>query len=145
VATAALAIVGLSGCGFVAAGNKSSVKPSGFVLSGHAAVTLPSSDTDTVGTSCIAPAGATDVAKGVNVTVTNATGTRIATGHLAGGIVTRTGSIGACTFPFQIQGVPGSVDTYGISIGNRPATSFSGAALRASSLAVLTITPTPTP
>jgi hypothetical protein len=138
---AGVLIASLSGCGFIAAGNKSSVKPSGFVLTGQAAVALPAGDTVSVGTSCQAPAGATDVAPSVVVTVSDPAGTKIATGTLGSGVVTGSGSALVCSFPFEIAAVPGNDPTYGIAIGSRPPQTFPGPALRESTQAVVTITP----
>jgi hypothetical protein len=145
--TVAAAVIGaalvasLGGCGFIAAGNKSATKPSGFVLTGQAAVTLPASSTATVGSPCQSPAGATDVAQNVPVTITGDTDAKIATGSLGAGVVT--GSTGAlvCSFPFQIPAVPGGDTNYGVAIGTRPAQSFPGNQVRESTLAVVTITP----
>ncbi len=140
ILTLAFSVTALAGCGFVEAGNKSSVKPSSFVISGNADVALPSG-TGTPGAACTAPVGASDVAKDAAVTVTTPTGFKIAAGRLGGGVVTGDGA--ACSFPFQIRAVTGGYDTYGVSIGNRPAQSFDAVGLRANQPAVLTITPAP--
>jgi hypothetical protein len=131
----------LSGCGFIAAGNKSVTKPSGFVLTGQAAVTLPSA-TAAVGSPCQAPAGAADVAPNAVVTITSGAGAKIATGRLGAGIVTGSGSSLVCSFPFQIEAVPGNDATYGVAIGARPPQTFQGDQLREATTAVVTITPT---
>jgi hypothetical protein len=136
----------LAGCGFVAAGNKSPSKPSAFVLNGHAAVTLLASS-QTIGSTCVSPTGATDVAANVTVTVTDASGggagggKKIATGTLGVGVITSDSGVAACSFPFQIRGVPGGIETYGVAIGTRPAQIFPGDALRSSTPAVITIIP----
>ena len=140
LAVSGLAVAVLSGCGFIAAGDKSATKPSGFVISGHASVALPPTDVASVGSNCAAPTTIPDVAKGVPVNVTNPGGGKIATGQLGPGVVTRDGSAASCTFPFQIRGVPGNEQSYGIAIGSRAPQSFSGDALRASTLAAITIT-----
>jgi hypothetical protein len=148
VATAVLAAAlaaSLGGCGFIAAGNKSVTKPSGFVLSGQAAVALPAASSATVGSPCQSPAGATDVAADVAVTITGDTGTKIATGKLGAGIVTSSGTALRCSFPFQIPAVPGGNTSYGIAVGTRPAQTFPGDQLRQSTQAVVTITPDATP
>jgi hypothetical protein len=140
VAGAAL-LASLSGCGFIAAGNKSSIKPSGFVLTGEATVTLPAGQSATVGSPCAAPSGATDVAQDVTVTVSDPAGKKIATGTLGSGVITGSGSDFGCSFPFQIPAVPGNDASYAISIGSRPAQTFAGPPLRESTAAVVTITP----
>jgi hypothetical protein len=129
----------LAGCGFVAAGDKSSVKPSSFVISGAATVTLPVPGVP--GAACTSPSGAADVAADAPVVVTNSDGTRLAAGQLGRGVVSGDGS--ACAFPFQIRAVPGGYDTYDVAVGTRPAQPFEAAALRANEPAVLTITPSP--
>ena len=130
----------LAGCGFVAAGNKSPSKPSAFVLNGHAAVTLTATS-QTVGSTCVSPTGATDVASNVAVTVTDSGGKKIAAGNLGTGVITSDSGVAACSFPFQIRGVPGGIETYGVAIGTRPAQIFPGDALRSSTPAVITIIP----
>jgi hypothetical protein len=140
IAGAAL-LASLSGCGFIAAGNKSSTKPSGFVLTGEATVALPAGQTAAVGTPCSAPSGATDVAQNVTVTVSDPAGKKLATGALGSGVITASGSALACSFPFEIPAVPGNDASYAISIGSRPAQTFAGTPLRQSTAAVVTITP----
>jgi hypothetical protein len=143
---AAAVATSVSACGFIAAGNDSSTKPSSFVLTGQAAVALPSSGNNTtVGSPCQAPAGATDVAPNVTVTVTDASGAKLATGRLGAGVVTGSGAVRSCSFPFQITRVPGNVATYRIAVGNRPPQDFSGNQLRHSTAAVVTITGAPAP
>jgi hypothetical protein len=131
----------LAACGFIAAGNKSGTKPSGFVLTGQAAVALPASDAAAVGSPCQAPTGATDVTQNVLVTVTDDSGGKIATGRLGAGVITGSGASLTCSFPFEIGSVGGNSETYGVAIGSRPAQKFDGAQLRQSSLAVVKITP----
>ena len=140
---AVTATIAIGGCGFIAAGDKSSVKPSVFVMTGSAAVTLPAGGSAAPGTACTAPVGVSDVAKDATVTVTVPSGLKIATGRLGAGVVTADGSI--CSFPFQIRAVEGGYSTYGVAIGDRPAQNFAEGPLRANEPAVLTITPSATP
>lgn len=136
---AAVSTTTVAGCGFVDAGDKSSVKPSAFVISGRAMVTLPPG-TASPGAACTAPIGASDVAKDATVVVTSPAGTRLASGTLGAGAITSDGT--ACSFPFQIRAVTGGYATYGVAIGSRPAQTFPAGELRANTPAILTITPT---
>ena len=128
----------LTGCGFVNAGDKSSVKPSSFVISGNASVALPTPGVP--GAACTAPASVNDVATAAAVIVTNPSGTKLASGHLGRGIVAGDGS--ACVFPFQVRSVTGGFPAYGVAVGTRPPQLFQAAALRSNQPAQLNITPT---
>lgn len=134
------AVATLSGCGFIAAGQKSHSKPTAFVLIGHAAVVLASGDHRAAGTPCDASAGITDLGAGTPVKVIGASGDPIAYGTLGSGTVDRAGTTPTCDFPFQIRDVPGGSDTYGVAVGNRSAHSFPAADLRRNTAAVITIT-----
>jgi hypothetical protein len=139
-ACAAVVLAAVSGCGFIAAGQKSVQKPSGFVLLGHADVALPASDHAAVGTTCVAPASV-DVGAHTAVKVLDQRGVTIAEGALGSGVLTRAGNVTTCAFPFQIPAVPGTSASYGIVVGGRPAQSFLASQLRQNQPAVVTITP----
>jgi hypothetical protein len=141
VIAAAFAITTLAACGFVGASGKSHIKPTGFLLYGHAAVTLPLDDHSVPGTSCIAPGSASDVAPATKVTVLDPAGKTIAIGALDNGIVARVNNVTTCDFAFSIPAVPGGVDTYSIQIGSRAAQQFPAQALRQNTPAVITINP----
>lgn len=136
---AAGALATASGCGFIAAGQTSHEKPNTFVLYGHADVTLTAGDHRATGTTCVAPAGVTDVAVTTSVNVLSPGGVTLAHGSLGAGVIAHTGDAAMCDFPFQIRDVPGGADTYGIVIGARPAQSFAGSALQANTPAIIAI------
>jgi hypothetical protein len=132
------------GCGFVGASNVSHQKPGGFVLRGHVTVPLAATDGHAAGTTCTAGG----IAAGVPVKVTDPAGHTIALGALGPGIVARAsaapGASGvSCDYPFEIRAVPGGVDSYGISVGDRPPKVFPGTALRQNEVAIITVTPSP--
>jgi hypothetical protein len=141
VIAATFAIMTLTACGFVNASEKSHIKPTGFLLYGHAAVKLPAGDQRTPGTGCLAPDSASDVAPDTKVTVMDPAGKTIAIGALDNGVVARDNDILTCDFAFSIPAVPGGVDTYSIQIGSRAAQQFPAQALRQNTPAVITITP----
>jgi hypothetical protein len=138
-----MATATLAGCGFVSESAKSDTKPSAFVLIGHVTIALPASSTDAAGSACQAPAGATDIAAGTPVTVTDTAAHNLASGVLGTGVVARNGDGAACQFPFNIRGVPGGSDPYEIAIGNRPPQPFAAADLRTNTPAVITISSSP--
>jgi hypothetical protein len=138
-AGAAAALTAVSGCGFIAAGQKSVVKPSSFVLIGHADVSLPASDHAAVGTTCTAPASITGIGANTPIKVLDDQGIAIANGVLGSGILARTSSATTCAFPFEIRAVPGSSNSYGVQVGDRPAQTFAAAQVRQNAPAVITI------
>lgn len=139
-AVAAVALSAVSGCGFIAAGQKSVRKPDSFVLIGYADVPLPSTDRSPVGSTCTAPATITGIGPSTPVRVMDGQGVVVATGTLGTGILARTGSTATCAFPFQIRAVPGSSTSYGIEVGDRPVQTFAAAQVRQNTPAVVTIT-----
>ena len=84
-ACAAVALTAVSGCGFIAAGQKSVRKPDSFVLIGHADVALPASDHAAVGTTCTAPTSVPGIAANTPVKVLDEQGIAIANGALGSG------------------------------------------------------------
>lgn len=138
-AGAAVALAAVSGCGFIAAGQKSVQKPNSFVLIGHADVPLPASDQAAVGTTCTAPAAVPGIAASTPVKVLDEQGIAIANGALGSGILARSGTATLCAFPFEIRAVPGSSNSYGVQVGDRPAQTFAAAQVRQNAPAVITI------
>jgi len=134
-----LVLTAVAGCGFIAAGRKSVQKPSTFVLLGHADVALPPSDHAAIGTTCVAPASV-NVGARTPVKVVDQRGVTIAEGTLGSGVLTRSGNVTTCAFPFQIPPVPGTSTSYGISVGGRPTQTFLASQLRQNQPAVVTIT-----
>lgn len=141
LAAVAAASFSATGCGFIAAGQKSVQKPTSFVLIGRADVTLPADDHRAVGVACTAPSTVSGIAPAAPVRVFDDLGKQIASGTLGTGLTGRTGSGLSCDFPFQIPGVPGGSETYAITVGNQPSQTFQAAAIRQNGAAVLTITP----
>ena len=135
------AVLALAACGFVGARKDDHIKPNGFLLYGHAAVTLPSDDHRAEGSACVAPGSASDIARDARVTVLDPSGKKIAVGALDNGVIARENNTLTCNFSFSIPAVPGGVNTYGIQIGSRPAQQFPAQALRQNTPAVITITP----
>jgi len=138
-ASAAVALTVVSGCGFIAAGQKSVHKPDSFVLIGHADVALPGSDHAAVGTTCTAPPSVPGIAASTPVKVLDEQGIAIANGALGSGILARSGTATTCAFPFEIRAVPGSSNSYGVQVGDRPAQTFAAAQVRQNAPAVITI------
>ncbi|HKD96230.1 MAG TPA: hypothetical protein VKB69_01390 [Micromonosporaceae bacterium] len=138
----AAVVLGAAGCGFIAAGRKSVQKPTSFVLIGHADVVLPAGDHRAVGVSCTAPSTVAGIGVRTPVRVYDDLGTQVGAGTLGAGLTGHTGSGLSCDFPFQIPGVPGGSQTYGIAVGNEPRQIFQAADVRQNAAAVLTITPT---
>jgi hypothetical protein len=136
---AALALTAVSGCGFIAAGQKSVHKPDSFVMIGRADVALAASNHAAVGTTCTAPASVSGIAANTPVKVLDEQGIAIANGALGSGILARSGTTTTCAFPFEIRAVPGSSNTYGIQVGDRPAQTFAAAQVRQNTPAVITI------
>lgn len=130
----------LAGCGFIAAGAKSHLKPNTFVLIGHATIALPKDDHRAAGTACEAPAAITDLGPLTVVKVLDPAGHTIAVGSLDAGTIDRDGPAATCDFAFQIRGVPGGVTSYGVTIGDRAPQSFQAIDLRRNTPAVVTIT-----
>lgn len=138
-ASAAVALAAVSGCGFIAAGQKSVQKPDSFVLIGHADVALPASDHAAAGTTCTAPASVPGIATSTPVKVLDEQGIVIANGALGSGILARSGTTPTCAFPFEIRAVPGSSNSYGIQVGDRPAQTFAASQVQQNAPAVITI------
>jgi hypothetical protein len=137
---AAVAIASLTACGFVGARKNSHIKPTGFLLYGHAAVRLPTDDRRANGTACTAPASASDVARNTRVTVLDPAGKTMAIGALDSGVLAHDNNVPTCDFSFSIPAVPGGVDTYSIQIGTRAAQQFAAKTLRQNTPAVILIT-----
>jgi hypothetical protein len=135
------AILSLAACGFVGARKNDHIKPSGFLLYGHAAVTLPSDDHRAIGSACVAPGSASDVARDTRVTVLDPDGKKIAIGALDNGVIARSANGTTCDFSFSIPAVPGGVDTYSVQIGSRAPQQFAATSLRQNTPAIITITP----
>lgn len=136
---ATVALAAVSGCGFIAAGGKSIQKPDSFVLIGHADVPLPASDDAAVGTTCTAPASVPGIAASTPVKVLDEQGIAVANGTLGSGILARSGTITTCAFPFEIRAVPGSSNSYGVEVGDRPAQTFAASQVQQNAPAVITI------
>ncbi len=134
---AAATTLALSGCGWIAANGKSSVKPDGFVLFGHAAVTLPSNDHRAPGTACSSPVN--DVTPGTAVRVLDPSGNTLGITYLGDGVVGRASGTTSCNFPFSLSNIAGGVDSYRVVIGTRPARQFASDFLRQNNAAVITI------
>jgi hypothetical protein len=144
-----VALLALTGCGFVNSGQRGSSKPDGFTLRGYVSVGVaasasPSASPSPGGASagapggpCEAPAAASDVHAGGAVRVADPAGHTLAAGVLTPGIWDAASA--RCDFGFQISGVPGGVDRYVIGVGNRPATSFPAHDLRSDKPAVIIV------
>jgi hypothetical protein len=141
VLAAALAMAGPAGCGFLGASRVSDTKPDGFVLRGHVTVPLAAGDGRPVGAACAAPTSLPEITAGVPVTVSGPDGTKLAAGTLGPGVVARADAAASCDFPFEIDDVPGGVDSYGIAVATRPPQMFAATALREDQSAVLTVLP----
>jgi hypothetical protein len=137
-AVLAITAATLSACGFVGASDKSSEKPNGFVLFGHAAVTLPTNDHRATGTPCTSSVAG--VSAGTAVRVTDPTGKVLGMTYLGDGVIGHDNNTPTCNFPFSINAVPGGVDSYGIVIGSRPTQQFAATTLRQNNAAVISIT-----
>jgi len=133
------------GCGFIAAGDASRTKPSGFVLNGYVSVAGVSAGT--AGSACQAPPSVPDIVAGGPVRVGDpgdSTGAVVVTGTLGDGVLAADpAGIGGsrCNFPFQIRNVPGEQQQYVIVVGTRPAATFAGADLRSDKPAVIEVRP----
>jgi hypothetical protein len=151
VALLVVALLALTGCGFVNSGQRGSSKPDGFTLRGYVSVGVAASATPSPGApsggapstpstpgapgACEAPAAASDVHAGGAVRVADPAGHTLAAGTLEPGVR----DAARCDFGFQITGVPGGVDRYVIGVGNRPAVSFPAHDLRSDKPAVITV------
>jgi hypothetical protein len=134
---AAVAAVALTGCGWLGANDKSSIKPNGFVLFGHAAVILRAHDHRAAGTACTSPV--TTVTPGTSVRVLDPGGKVLGTTFLGEGVIGRDATTATCNFPFALQAIPGGVETYAVQIGNRSPQQFAATTLRQNNAAVITI------
>ena len=132
-------LVAAAGCGFIAAGQKSVVKPATFTLFGSADVALPVSDHRAAGVSCTAPVPG--IAPGSTVTVLDDQGISIAQGNLGPGVIGHAGATPSCNFPFTIAGVPGYSDVYNVKVAGEPEQPFPAGEVQRNAPAVVTITP----
>jgi hypothetical protein len=129
------AAVGLTGCGWLQAGDVSHVKPSGFVLRGY--VSVAGAPTGRPGTSCQVPA--TGITANAPVRVTDAADRSLGAGVLGAGVLAADGAAYRCNFPFEITGVAGGHDRYAISAAGRPAVLFPATELRQDKPAVIRV------
>lgn len=127
----------LPACGFVGANDKSSEKPNGFVLFGHAAVTLPKNDHRATGTACVSPVPG--IIPGTPVKVLDPAGTSLGLGSLGDGVIGHDNDSASCNFPFSIRDVPGGVSIYSVVVGDQPAQQFAAETLRQNNAAIITI------
>ena len=135
-----VALLALTGCGFVNSGQRGSSKPDGFTLRGYVSVGVAASESASPSPggapgACEAPAAASDVHAGGPVRVADPAGHTLAAGTLDPGVR----DAARCDFGFQITGVPGGVDRYVIGVGNRPAMSFPAHDLRSDKPAVINV------
>jgi hypothetical protein len=140
-------ILGLGGCGFIAAGKASDTKPSGFVLRGT--VRVAGAAAGAVGSQCVAPDSVPEVYQGVPVNITDgnvqdsphtlASGV-LGTGKLAPDNASTTGY--TCEFPLVIYNVPAGPASYGIAVGELPPAPFEAEPLRHDEVAVIDLGPT---
>jgi hypothetical protein len=80
------------------------------------------------------------IAASTPVKVLDEQGIAIANGSLGSGILARSGTTTTCAFPFEIRAVPGSSNSYGVKVGDRPAQTFAASQVRQNAPAVITIT-----
>jgi hypothetical protein len=126
---AGFGIVTRNGLAAVAAFTAPSVRtlpaPSSFVMQGKLEVSLSSYSMyyGSKGDGCKDPVsdGYDDIYTGQSVKVTDAAGTTIALGQLYGGVVSGTYAsfVTACTWDFEITGVPEGVQFYGVEVADR--------------------------
>jgi hypothetical protein len=125
----------LSGCGWLGANSASRNKPSAFVLRGY--VSVAGAAAGQSGAECQAPsAGITATSP---VQVTDPPGHVLTTGVLGPGVLATDGGAYHCNFPFELPGVPGGHNEYGIRVGDRPAVSFPATELRQDKPAVIAV------
>jgi len=74
------------------------------------------------------PGRSARIAASTPVKVLDEQGIAIANGSLGSGILARSGTTTTCAFPFEIRAVPGSSNSYGVKVGDRPAQTFAGVA-----------------
>jgi hypothetical protein len=133
--TVVAAGAGLTGCGWLKAGDVSHVKPSGFVLRGY--VSVAGAPTGEPGTSCQVPA--TGISANAPVRVTDAADRALGAGVLGAGVLAADGNTYRCNFPFEIANVAGGRDRYAISAAGRPAVLFGATELRQDKPAVIRV------
>jgi hypothetical protein len=112
-----LGVIGLALAGTACAVPTSSAQSgtSDKTITGTVAVTDTDAHWISVGASCTGTGGYSDQAEGAQVTVTNETGRTIGLGTYDAGSVT---SVGTCTFPFAVTGLP-SAQVYSIEATHR--------------------------
>jgi hypothetical protein len=127
----------LAGCGFLGTGNTSHTKPNGFLLRGY--VSVAGASPGAAGSSCQAPASASDIRAGGPVRVADPDGHTLATGALGAGVLAVEGASYRCNFPFEIPGVPGGPQRYVIGVGSQTASSFAADEVRRDKPAVVLV------
>jgi hypothetical protein len=138
LALAAVAALGLAGCGWLGASGAPRSKPDAFVLRGHVAVLVSPTDPRPDGAACASTVP--DIVAGSPVRVTSPVGKVLGTGALGDGVFAHSANRPSCDFPFQVQGVAGGVDSYDITVGTRPPQRFDAKDLRENAAAIITIT-----
>jgi hypothetical protein len=139
--TLALALVlvfSLGGCGWAGRHDETN-KPDGFLLHGYASVA--GAEPAVVGTPCLAPPSAPDIAAGAAVRAADTGGKVIATTSLSGGVLAEAADGFHCNFGFELKNLSGSRTTYQILVADRPPVSFETRALREGRPAVVPILP----
>ncbi len=131
--TVAAICAGLSGCGWIRAGDRSPTKPSGFVLRGY--VTAPVAGGGEPGSLC----QVATVAANEPVRVTDSSGHELGSGALGAGVLAIDNGATRCNFPFSISAVPGGHRTYSIAVGARAPLDFPATDLREDKPAVIPI------
>ncbi|GAA3457845.1 hypothetical protein GCM10018962_96790 [Dactylosporangium matsuzakiense] len=111
----------LGGCGW-ASRHDETAKPDGFLLHGY--VSVPGASAGVAGTACLAPPSAPDIHEGGNVRIADDQGRTIAAATLAGGVLASDGTGFDCNFAFELRNASGSRAAYQISVGGRPALTF---------------------
>lgn len=71
------------------------------------------------GQPCFGTSGYDDIAVGASVVIYDAAGKQLVIGALGGGTSNQPGSLGVCTFTFDISGVPAGVGPYSIEVTHR--------------------------
>ncbi|GEM_PF-2012688 len=136
-------VVGLSGCGFVHAGQANPGKPDGFVLRGY--VSTPSATPGVPGSTCTAGTGTFDIAPDTPVRVSDPTGHSLASSTLGAGVIAVESGRTRCNFPFTVAAVPGGSEQYVITVGTRAPATFPAHDLREDKPAVIIADPRPQP
>ncbi|MFI5906813.1 hypothetical protein [Dactylosporangium sp. NPDC051541] len=116
-----LLVLMLGGCGWAGRHDETS-KPDGFLLHGY--VMVAGAAAGVVGSACLAPSSVPDVHEGGNVRIADDQGRTIAAATLAGGVLATDGAGFDCNFGFELRNLSGSRTAYQISVGGRPALTF---------------------